>query len=47
MANAASFPLGSIMPWSKSFRFRISPCLRFAVVPPKIVAYLEIFTDEF
>lgn len=42
-ACAASFPLGSIIPKSKSYIFMISPAIKPAVVPLSMAALLETF----
>jgi len=44
---AASFPLGSIRPCSRSQTERTSPLLSFADVPPTVAAVLETYNIVF
>lgn len=43
----ASFPLGSINPWSRSQIDKTSPVLSLADVPPTVAAFLETYSIVF
>ena len=43
----ASFPLGSISPWSKSQIDKTSPVFNFADVPPTVAAFFETYNIVF